>query len=494
MPYPHILHHGAIDGVTGSCHQLMMDAHSSLLIDCGLFQGSDQNEAKGEITFSLQGVDTLVVTHVHADHVGRIPYLLAAGFKGPIICSEPSAKLLPLVLEDAFKLEFSRDARTVQRYLQQVRRQIIAIPFDQWFCVSESPALHARIRLQQAGHILGSAFVECDVRYLKTGTDQRIVFSGDLGAPHAALIAGPRSPERADILILEGTYGDRLHEDREKRRALLEHAIDKALEDHGTILIPAFSIGRTQDLLYEIEDILHRKSLVSPRKECEGSDESLPINWPQVPVIIDSPLASRLTEVYRELETFWSANAQQRVSSGRKPLHFRQLITIDSHAKHMQTVNYLSSTGRPAIVIAANGMCSNGRIVNYLKAMLDDPRHNVLFIGYQARGTPRYAIQKYGPDKGYVELDGETCSIRAGITTLGGYSAHADQSGLLSFVSGMHSWPRQIQLVHGEISAKQALARELTKLYTTQNLPIDVLIPTSDPQPALQSQQLDRQR
>ena len=494
MPYPHILHHGAIDGVTGSCHQLKMDANSSLLIDCGLFQGIDQTEGSGEITFSLQGVNALVVTHVHADHVGRIPYLLAAGFKGSIICSEPSAKLLPLVLEDAFKLVFSRDAHTVQRYLQQVRRQIIAIPFDQWFCVSESQALHARVRLQQAGHILGSAFVECDVRYPETGTDQRIVFSGDIGASHTALIASPRSPERADILILEGTYGDRLHEDRKKRQALLEHAIDKALEDHGTILIPAFSLGRTQDLLYEIEDILHRKSLIVPGRECAGDDVSLPINWPQVPVIIDSPLASRLTEVYRELETFWSTDAQQRASSGRKPLHFRQLITIDSHAKHMQTVNYLSSTGRPAIVIAANGMCSNGRIVNYLKAMLGEPRHNVLFIGYQARGTPGYAIQKYGPRGGYVELDGENCSIRAGITTLGGYSAHADQSGLLSFVSGMLSWPKQIHLVHGEISAKQALARELSKLYATQNLPVDVLIPTSDPQSALQSQQFDKQR
>ena len=485
MPYPHIIHHGAVNGVTGSCHQLQMDAQSSLLIDCGLFQGNEQNskgsadERHPEISFSLEGIKALIVTHVHADHIGRIPYLLAAGFNGPILCSEPSAKLLPLVLEDAFKLEFSRDTRTVERYLQRVQQHVIAVPFGQWFSVQQTDALHLRIRLQRAGHILGSAYVECDVTYPQTGLNTRIVFSGDLGAPHTPLLPAPQSPERADTLILESTYGDRVHEDRTTRQARLEAAIDKALADHGTLLIPAFSIGRTQELLYEIEDILHRKSLLTPAKAGAPNDQTLPINWPQLPIIIDSPLASRLTAVYRELESYWDEGAQQRLNAGRKPLHFQQLITLDSHAKHMQTVNYLSSTGRPAIVIAANGMCSNGRIVNYLKAMLDNPRHNVLFIGHQAQGTPGAAIQKYGPRGGYVELDGKHCSIRAGIINLGGYSAHADQQDLLNFVSGIPQWPAHIRLVHGEQTAKQVLANELKTLYTSRNQPVELLIPES---------------
>lgn len=483
MSYPRIIHHGAVSGVTGSCHQLQMNAHSSLLIDCGLFQGSELT-AKGtigalhpEINFSLGGIKALLVTHSHADHVGRIPYLLAAGFKGPILCSEPTAKLLPLVLEDAFKLELSREKKHIELYLQRLKRQLIALPFDHWFRIEQTETLHARVRLQRAGHILGSAYVECDLDYPQKGLNRRIVFSGDLGAPHTPLLPAPVSPERADVLILESTYGDRVHEDRTTRQARLEHAIDTALADHGTLLIPAFSIGRTQELLYEIEDILHRKALAGPPPGLSVKDQVLPVNWPQLPIILDSPLASRLTGVYRELDDYWDAPAQSRLQGGRKPLHFKQMITIDSHVQHMQTVRYLASTGRPAIVIAAGGMCASGRIVNYLKALLGDRRHNVLFTGYQARGTPGAAIQKYGPQGGFVEMEGERCIIRAGVSTLGGYSAHADQQDLLNFVSGMAHWPEQICLVHGDIEAKRVLAKKLLGLYQAHNRSVEVLIP-----------------
>lgn len=484
MPYPNIIHHGAVTGVTGSCHQLKMDAYSSLLIDCGLFQGGDKSFGRGgeeqtpAITFEVGDVKALVVTHVHADHIGRIPYLLAAGFKGPIFCSEPSAQLLPLVLEDAFKLDFSRDEREIKRYVKRVQQQIVALPFNQWFVIEQSGGLLARIRLQKAGHILGSAYVECDLTYPQLNVNRRIVFSGDLGASNAPLLAATVSPEKADVLVLESTYGDRLHEDRSTRQARLESAIDKALADHGTLLIPAFSLGRTQELLYEIEDILHRKSLLANLPGADDVDRTLPVNWPELPIILDSPLASRLTDEYQSLERFWADGAQQRLKGGRKPLRFTQLITIDSHKKHLQTVNYLKSTGRPAIVIAANGMCSNGRIVNYLKAMLENPRHNVLFIGYQAKGTPGAAIQKFGPRGGYVELEGQRCIIRAGITSIGGYSAHADQQDLLHFVSRIGQWPEEIRLVHGEMPAKEALAIELQALYRTQSLPVNLLIPS----------------
>ncbi len=472
MRYPAIEHHGSHDGVTGSCHQLHMDAESSLLIDCGLFQGNEASASgragagQPAIDFSVATVQALVVTHVHIDHVGRIPYLLAAGFKGPIYCSEPSAKLLPIVLEDAFKLGFSRDQNDIERYLKLVEQRLRPLPYQQWLTLLETSQLVARIRLQRAGHVLGSAYVEIDLAYPATGENKRIVFSGDLGAPHAPLLMPPKSPERADILVLESTHGDRLHEDRASRRQRLEAVIEHALRDQGTVLIPAFSIGRTQELLYELEEIIHHHGELSTVKPSAANRDSAggtlePTDWPKLPIILDSPLATRFTKAYRSLKPFWNQEARERVEGGRNPLAFDNLIKIDSHADHIAVVNHLTQTARPAMVIAGNGMCSGGRIVNYLKAMLHDPRHDVLFVGYQAQGTPGYAIQQHGRKGGYVYLDGERFDIRAGISSIGGYSAHADQNGLVDFVTGMQQWPTEIRVVHGEQRAKEALAKAL---------------------------------
>lgn len=460
MAYPHITHHGADQGVTGSCHQLHLQPGISLLVDCGLFQGA---EAASPRKLCAQGVQALIISHVHIDHVGRIPQLLAAGFTGPIICSPPSASLLPLVLEDAFKLSYSRDPLTLARYLELIRGSLVEVPYGQWHTVYEGASSACRIRLQRAGHILGSAYVECDIKDGATSSEKRVVFSGDLGARHTPFLQPPQPPAHADVLVLESTYGDRLHQDRSNRQQRLEQVIDKALADHGTVLIPAFSIGRTQELLYEIEDILHRKA-INPAQPPQGSK---PIDWPQLPIILDSPLASRFTRAYRELDGYWDAEARQRQSDGRQPLHFRQLISLDSHQQHQATVNYLASTGRPAIVIAGNGMCSSGRIVNYLKAMLGDSRHHVVFVGYQAKGTPGAAIQacEGGSKCAAIDLDGAKVDVRAQVSTLGGYSAHADQTGLLEFVTGMQQWPSEIRLVHGDPKAKQALAKALSQAY-----------------------------
>ncbi|WP_181296618.1 MBL fold metallo-hydrolase [Pseudomonas sp. Q2-TVG4-2] len=485
MRYPIIEHHGAKDGVTGSCHQLHMNASTSVLIDCGLFQGNDASLPDGSdadplaIEFPLDTVKALIATHVHIDHVGRIPYLLAAGFEGPILCSEPSAKLLPIVLEDAFKLSISRDQARVQRYIERIEKRLIPLPYQHWFTLFDSDELVARVRLQRAGHILGSAYVEIDLNYPQQNESKRVVFSGDLGAPHAPFLAPPQPPERADILVLESTYGDRLHEDRQNRRQRLEAVIEQALQDQGTILIPAFSIGRTQELLYELEGIIQSKQSAKPAPVGASSlanhaAMSTPseTNWPELPIILDSPLASRFTAAYRELKPFWNQEARDRVQSGRRPLAFEQLITIDSHGDHQRIVDHLSQTARPAIVIAGGGMCSGGRIVNYLKAMLGDQRHNVLFVGYQAKGTPGHAIQTYGPKGGYVDLDGERIDIRADITSVGGYSAHADQKGLVEFVTGMQQWPTEVKVVHGNERAKRGLASALNQQYSAAGNPM----------------------
>ncbi len=461
-----LTHHGAVDGVTGSCHQLSLADGQSVLVDCGLFQGAETSrEGAGaqrlQITFPIDRVRALVVTHVHIDHVGRLPYLLAAGYRGPLVCSQASAALLPMVLEDALKVGFTRDPAVVKRYLAQLRQQTIAVPYKQWRTVlSGDPAL--RVRLSPAGHILGSAYVEFDL--VQGRERQRIVFSGDLGAPYTPLLPAPRSPYGADLLVLESTYGDRTHESRKDRRQRLQAVCEHAFGNRGSLLIPAFSIGRTQELLYELEEIIHRNR---QRPAAPG------VTWDDLDIIVDSPLAADLTAGYTRLREHWDAEARRKLAAGRHPLDFEQVTTIDDHATHLRAVEYLARTARPAIVIAASGMCSGGRIVNYLKAMLGDPRHDVLLIGYQAAGTPGRDIQEYGPRGGHVDLDGQRYAIRAGIHILGGYSAHADQKDLLHFIARMRSKPRQIRLVHGDVGAKEALAAAIRQRHPE----IDVLVP-----------------
>ena len=455
---PTILHHGARNGVTGSCHQLFVEGRNSLLLDCGLFQGAetapDGRSAADrlEIDFPLEGVGALVLTHVHIDHCGRLPWLLAAGFKGPILCSEPSARLLPTVLADAFAVGVSRDRALIERYLGKVEPRIRALPYGKWHLVYRSPDASCRIRLQRAGHILGSAYVECELSGAAWPEPRRVVFSGDLGAPHAPLLPAPRPPWRADVLVLETTYGDRVHENRRDRRARLQAVVEHALQDGGTVIVPAFSIGRTQELLYEFEDILHRQR-VRPGKHSAA--------WGALRIFLDSPLAQRFTALYRELQPFWDAEARARVRAGRQPLSYDQLVAIDSPEEHLANVRRLARSREPAVVIAASGMCAGGRVVNYLREMLGDPRHDVLFVGYQARGTPGHAIQTYGPRGGYVELDGERVDIRAGIHILSGYSAHADRDDLTRFVTRMRHLPGEVRLVHGEDAVRAAFAGHL---------------------------------
>ena len=486
---PNILHHGAKNGVTGSCHQLIIDDHNSLLIDCGLFQGAETS-AEGQassdqlsIEFDISTVKALIVTHVHIDHVGRIPYLLAAGFSGPIICIEPSAKLLPIVLEDAFKLGVSRDQHLVEQYIKLIAGRIIALPYNRWLRMLKTPEVS--IRLQRAGHILGSAYVELDVPTPTSDRKQRVIFSGDLGAPYAPILSAPKPAYRADLVVLESTYGDRLHPSRRDRRQRLQSVIEHALGDQGTVLIPAFSIGRTQELLYELEDIIHRNQCQtcltsSAQMLNEQSTHAHSSTWQDIPIILDSPLASRFTQVYGELQSFWDKEAQQRVNKGRHPLAFKQLITVDDHRDHQRMVQHLADSKRPAIVIAGGGMCSGGRIVNYLEAMLDEPRHNVLFVGYQAQGTLGHLIQKYGPRGGYVDINHKRIDIRADISTLSGYSAHADQASLLRFITGMRKWPKHVRLIHGEVQAKSALQAKIRHAFAQRQHTGQVIIPSEE--------------
>ena len=478
-----IVHHGAVNGVTGSCHELRWtDASKKLhgiLIDCGLFQGAEVS-ADGssfeqlKITFPIKHIQALIVTHVHIDHVGRIPYLLAAGFKGPIICTKPSAALLPLVLEDALKIGFTRNKRLIDKFLYQISQQLKPVDYKNWYPIAQNHkhqnARHhnsnhlnrgqmtpvmtaARVKLQPAGHILGSAYVEID---LKNNGRHRITFSGDLGPPYTPLLNAPKSPYRTDELVLESTYGDKQHESRKKRVAQLKQVIEKCISNRGVVLIPAFSIGRTQELLYEIEQIINK----NPQNKA----------WQDIEVIMDSPLAAKFTQVYRKLRKYWDKEARNRINNGRHPLSFSSLLTIDDHQTHQQTVKYLKKTARPTIILAASGMCSGGRIVNYLKALIQDQRTDILFVGYQAQGTAGNIIQRYGPKNGYVELEGRKYDINAGVYTIGGYSAHADQKDLMNFVKRMRVKPKKIRLIHGDERAKKSLKRKLKQQFSGINI------------------------
>jgi metallo-beta-lactamase family protein len=458
---PSILHHGAVDGVTGSCHELLIDEDHSVLVDCGLFQGAETAEGatatKLEIGFDVSRVRALLVTHAHLDHIGRIPYLLAAGFRGPIYCSEPTAALLPLMMQDALQVGFTRDARLIERFLGLLESLLVPVPYRTWLDVPLPGAPDGRlaVRFQRAGHILGSAYIECALRRAPHGPATRVVFSGDLGAPHTPLLPAPRPPYAADVLVIEATYGDRLHEGRRTRRERLRAVIERCFANRGAVLIPAFSLGRTQELLYELETIIHRHGR---RPAAAG------LAWEDLEVVLDSPLAGRLTHQHRALQRFWDGEAHRRLAAGRRPLGFDQLTTIESHQAHLNAVAHLQRTARPTVVVAGSGMCTGGRIVDYLKALLGDPRTAVLFVGYQAEGTPGRAIQRYGPRGGYVELDGTRYPIRASVHTLGGYSGHADRKDLVNFVRHMRVKPREIRIVHGDAAAKTALQSELENL------------------------------
>ncbi len=225
------------------------------------------------------------------------------------------------------------------------------------------------------------------------------------------------------------------------------------------MLIPAFSIGRTQELLYELEQMIHS----APKRSF----------WHEIEVIVDSPMAANFTAQYRRFKSLWDEEAKSRVAKGRHPLNFEHLYTIDTHQEHEATIQYLKRRHKPTIVITASGMCSGGRIVNYLEAFLDEPTADVIFVGYQGKGTPGRDIQKYGPRGGYVVLNNQRIDIRAQIHTISGYSAHADQANLVRFVKGIKKKPSHIKIVHGDEDAKAALAQKL-KGILSHNAKIDI--------------------
>ena len=437
-----VIHHGGKHTVTGSCHELRVEDHA-ILIDCGLFQGADTRPL--DVEFETQHLNALLLTHSHIDHIGRIPWLLATGFNQPIICTKATAAIAPLMIEDGLKLQgFSHSQR--KQILKRIHSLIQPQAYHQWFPIPRVPHLnkqkdHGRpntldARFQPAGHILGSAYIE-----VKLPNEEVVVFSGDLGPSNTPLLPDPVSPERADYLFIESTYGATNHSNIAERAETLNRIIDHSLEDGGAILIPAFSVGRTQELLFDIEQMIEQRSLSR-----------------QLPIILDSPMAHKITRSYRQFKELWGEEAKQRLAAHRNPLAFEQCITIDDHRTHKKLVNRLKSTAEPAIVIAASGMCQGGRIMNYLSALLPDKRTDVILAGYQAHGTLGRALQQRVES---VEIDQAHIPVNAQIHTMSGYSAHAGQSDLMRFIEGITPPPKSIHLIHGEPKAQSTLTKVL---------------------------------
>ena len=433
-----LTHHGAHQGVTGSCHQLDW-AGGGLLVDCGIFQGDDaKKHPNPEIDFSLKGIKSLLLTHVHIDHVGRLPYLLAAGFDHPIYCSPPTAELLPLVMEDALRIGFTRSRRLIEKFLGRIDGLLKPLSYHRWHRIP----CGAKVRLRPAGHVLGSTIFEVE---LPGG--EVVVFSGDLGAGNDPLLKRPTSPPKADMLVLESTYGDRLHETQVDRKKELEQILCRTLQDKGVTIIPAFSLGRTQSLLFEMNAIFEHM------QQTQGCSM-----LKRVDVIVDSPLATQFTGLYKRMQKYWGDEAQQMLRIDDQPLVFENLTTVGDHAEHKDTIDYLERHELPAVVVAGSGMCTGGRVMNYLKRFIGDPRTDIVFVGYQASGTPGNYIRR-GSD--WVRLDGRKYDIKATVHRIDGYSAHADQTDLIDFVASMEEPPKAIRLVHGDYQPKRTLAAKL---------------------------------
>ena len=259
--------------------------------------------------------------------------------------------------------------------------------------------------------------------------------------------------------MIESTYGDKNHQGRKERTQTLKKVIEKAVTDNGVVLVPAFSIGRTQELLYELEQIIHNAAKNSP--------------WQNIEVIVDSPMAANFTTEYRKFKTLWDDEAKKRLAKGRHPLNFAQLHTINTHKEHLAVIDYLSKRKQPAIILAASGMCTGGRIVNYLERFLPEQTTDVIFVGYQGRGTLGRDIQTYGPSNGYVYINDHKININAAVHTISGYSAHADQNGLIKFVTGMRKKPKLIKIVHGDDDAKQALTQKYKEVFG-ENISVEI--------------------
>ena len=440
--------HGAAGEVTGSMH-LVEAAGRRILFDCGMVQGSPEADARNfdPFPFDAAGIDALVISHAHIDHVGRVPRLVMAGFKGPIFAQAATADLLPIMLMDAASIQ-EGDAERANR--RRKKGQPEAMPLYTRDDVRDTlervrPLPYAErtqlfpgveIAFRDAGHILGSAIVEL------WADGRKLVFSGDLGMRGTPILRDPEPIRDADLVLMESTYGDRNHKDRAETIVELGGILDAAWRDGGNVLIPAFAVGRSQELLYWF---------------ARHWDDWNLSRWQ---VFLDSPMAGKVVQVYDHHHEVFDEDAR-RVWAGRpNPFRLPNLRITESTEESM-AINRIHGG---AIVIAGSGMATGGRILHHFRHGLGRRGTHVVFVGYQGVGT---LGRRMVDGAKWVRIHGDDIRVNARVHTVGGLSAHADQHGLLDWYGGFDPAP-PLALVHGEDNAREALAGEIHERHGVQ--------------------------
>lgn len=438
--------HGACREVTGSCI-LIESEETKFLIDCGMFQGESEEKNSVDFSFDPKDIDFVLLTHAHLDHCGRLPKLYMDGFRGRIYSTAPTRDLAEIIMLDALKV--SREEGKLFCAPLCTEGDIFSLmKFFTCFDYGEEKQINnsVRIRMRDAGHILGSSSFEV---WLKEGDkEKKLVFSGDLGNPPARIVRDPEFLSGADVVFVESTYGNRLHEPKEKGRQVLKKKIEEAIERNGVLIIPVFALERTQELLYELNDFVENKKV------------------PYIPVFLDSPLAVKATGIYRNYPDFYDDEAKALIRKGDDLFDFKGLLMINNRSQSGVALRAIP----PKIIMAGSGMFEGGRIKGYLKEYLGDPANTLLIISYQPENS--LGRRLIGGEK-EVEIEGKKVLVRAEIASILSFSSHGDQLTLLNWVDAMKNpKPRKIFVIHGDGEASQSFATVLKGVVKS-----DVIVP-----------------
>ena len=459
---------GATKMVTGS-NFLVEGAGKRFLVDCGMYQGKATDEMENEAPFLYNpaDIDFMLLTHAHIDHSGRIPKLYNEGFRGPVYATKATCELCSIMLPDSGHIqEQENEWKNNKRKRKGLKQQpplytaeeatkcleiFKPIKYDEIIDIDE----HIHVRFNDAGHMLGSAIIEIWVD--EDGKTTKTVFSGDLGNNDIPLLSEPTMIEDADYLVMESTYGDRLHVGTHDKAKVFLDIVSETLDNGGTVVIPSFAVGRTQEILYELNII----------KEERSKDEAFQKEYEtlmRAPVYVDSPLAISATEVFKNNEDLFDDETKAIMERGDNPLEFPGL----KFTRTADESKALNESDEPSIIISASGMCEVGRIKHHLKHNIWNPNSTILFVGYQAPGTLGRSIVD-GAKK--VKIFGEEFSVKARIEYIEGYSGHADQEWLLNFVYSFIKKPKHIFLVHGEPNGQLVLKN---KIVDTTQIPVTI--------------------
>lgn len=447
--------YGATRTVTGSQHLIEVNGQR-ILLDCGLYQGrrADAYERNLHLPFDPASVDVMVLSHAHIDHSGNIPNLVKNGFRGEIICTYATRDLCATMLLDSGYIQ-ERDVEYLNKrrkrrgeppvdpiYTQQDALESLNSFTSQSYHRPRQIAKGITLTMLDAGHMLGSAIIVLDIEDQDAHQDIRLVFSGDLGRADIPIIRDPETVESADVLIMESTYGDRLHPPYPDATKELERIINETYRRDGKVIMPAFAVGRTQQIVYTLNLLVSQGDI------------------PRMPIYVDSPLAIDATSVFRlHPECYDGETRDFMLESGQDPFAFSGL-TYTRHVEESKKLNFLRE---PAIIISASGMAETGRILHHLKNNIEDPRNTVLITGWQAENTLGRKLVEKEP---VVRIFGEEYQNKAHTEVLNGFSGHADRDELLDWVNAIRDKPRRTFLVHGEEASALALANDLKQQFT----------------------------